>query len=279
MLNIRQKQNLKYKNIDLPNDTSGVIGYHRDCYSTKRKLSENVTSERVDFTINQTPQTRSCDTDNLTSPGERLFNKVCLFCDQVTKKVKGVKQSLSKCEVKKALDFQSFQNAERCCVHVGGGASEGGIFIFSNELLNKCKIALFLREKWSSRFSDFSLPKYKDENEGYHPRCVKTFLNVNEQVSFGIKSPFENNVRMYALVLQDEHMLEKYQVLTFLQKKSGIMPFVVLITNLVLIISSKNHIQWRIMFGTIQENHIQTHLVKFALSYRNQLLRRKLYTS
>ena len=102
MLNIRQKQNLKYKNIDLPNDTSGVIGYHRDCYkkltaiSTKRKLSENVTSEREDFTINQTPQTRSCDTDNLTSPGERLFNKVCLFCDQVTKKVKGVKQSLSK---------------------------------------------------------------------------------------------------------------------------------------------------------------------------------------
>ena len=80
-------------------------------------------------------------------------------------------------------------------------------------------MALFLRKKWSSRFSDFSLPKYKDENEGYHPRCVKTFLNVNEQVSFGIKSPFENNVRMYALVLQDEHMLEKISGIDFLAKE------------------------------------------------------------
>ena len=43
----------------------------------------------------------------MTSPGSRVYSKVCLFCEKISKKVKGQKQKLIRCEVKNDLEGSS----------------------------------------------------------------------------------------------------------------------------------------------------------------------------
>ena len=60
------------------------------------------------------------------------------------------------------------------------------------------------------------LPTDAASDEGIHIKCLDTFLNINEDMSN--KSTFENNVKMYAMVLDDNRMLDKISGIDFLAK-------------------------------------------------------------
>ena len=221
ILKTRKVHKLKYDDVVLPSEEKlPAIGYHRECYSKftavpKKKLaveSEPCSSSKEDRV------TRSFCPDKLTSPDNRVFKKLCIFCDQESKKVKGVMQNLSKCEVKKDLkdEISDAIRANSCCIHVAEGACEGEMFKFTKELLCRAKLSHYVRIKMGLRLSEFTLPNNLDTNVGFHVNCLRTYFNVNDVVS---KSSFENNVKMYAIVLDDSQMLDRISCIDFLAKE------------------------------------------------------------
>lgn len=99
--------NSKYSAIVVPDEVSVDSGYHSKCY--KNYTAVSVRHVRVQSEI---PSTSSvpAETDNLSrstpssamgvtsSPITGIFEPKCIFCNQVEKKHKGMKQDLSKCE-------------------------------------------------------------------------------------------------------------------------------------------------------------------------------------
>ena len=97
ILVIREEEGLKYGNLTLPSDISENIGFHMDCYRkftaisklSKGKLSEVVVESTESKQATSKPRlSRSVAPDNMTSPGSRVFSKGCLFCEQISKKLR-----------------------------------------------------------------------------------------------------------------------------------------------------------------------------------------------
>ena len=120
ILKTRKVHKLKYNDVVLPSEEKiPAIGYDRECYSKftavpKKKLaveSEPCSSSKEDRV------TRSFCPDKLTSPDNRVFKKLCILCEQESKKVKGFRQNLSKCEVKKDSkdEINDAIRANSCC--------------------------------------------------------------------------------------------------------------------------------------------------------------------
>ena len=123
--------------------------------------------------------------------------------------------------MKNDLEGSSSLGASHCCLHSGEGNPEGEIHSFTKESLSKCRLIRFLRIKQSLRFSNISLPKDLPTTTGYHARCLKAFITLNSDVPSAC--PLETNVKLYAItyamVLDDDKMLEKIAGIDFLAKE------------------------------------------------------------
>ena len=220
MLGRRIQNELKYANVVLPADEISTIGYHAKCYRKFTAVSAKVLTDNRhgEMIAPKSPvSTRSTAAHNLTSPDERVFNKVCLFCEKEFKKIKNVRHRLSKCDMKESFETELLKTPSQCCLHAGEGAASGKILKFTKDLLSKCYLVHFLRNRISTRSARFIIPENVNFIEGFHQRCLKSYFEINDDLKSS--SPFESCIKMYAMVLEDHTMLKKVRGIDFLAKE------------------------------------------------------------
>ena len=101
ILTIRKQQDLKYKEIYLPETINDKDGFHLDCYrrftavSKAQKDKYNEVLNRECSVANNSRLTRSSSV-TMTKKESRIFSKICLFCNRVDKKHQQQKQQKQK---------------------------------------------------------------------------------------------------------------------------------------------------------------------------------------